>query len=671
MKQTVEPKNWIGVLEQQAKDYSDKVAFGYSAKGAELDHQITFSELAARAKSLAVVLRQHVEQGERALLLMPNGIDYVVGFFACVYAGVIAVPAYPPQHRRRDWGRLASITQDCQASLVLCSSGHEEKVNQWRDAQALTCAIVQVDSDKGDQADAWQSPDVDSHDVMFLQYSSGSTGAPKGVMLSHRNLLENTRLISERFDFNADCQCVSWLPMYHDMGMVGYVLTPILKGSFVCLLPPPLVIQSPFAWLQTISRYQEVISGGPNFIFDHCVDRINDEQKQSLDLSGWRTIPNGAEPILEQTLKRFDSAFASVGLSAEAMKPSYGMAEACLFVAAMTTEQSWKTLSSNTSGECVCSGELHPEMPIKIVDPASLQEVEPGEQGEILFKGNSVSAGYWGKPELNRQVFNLTVAGESGYFRSGDLGFVADGHLCINGRLKEMLIVNGVNHFPQDIEATVQGIDEDLTAHGGAAFSLPAVAGQPERVVLVQELSRHGLRRADLAELTTAIRQVVAQVHELSLSAVILISPASLPKTTSGKIQRLKCRDLYQDSALTIVHQWHKAVSQESVLPEVDMPLEPSAEDVVLWLQWWVAQRLSTAIDQVPADAELAALGLDSIDAMTLMHDLEQAMQTSIAQELMWSSPSLEAFAQAITAQQQTLMNSAKYEDESMLEGEI
>ncbi|WP_428240820.1 AMP-binding protein [Gynuella sp.] len=663
------PVDWIECLQNQAAGYGDKPCFEYSSDGVSVSGSITFAQLDQRARALAVQLRRQLDTGERAVLMMPNGIEYIVGFFACVYAGIVAVTAYPPQSRRRDWGRLSAVARDCQARQIICLDQHVGTVEEWLSSESLACEVTVVPA-QGDMAAAndWCRPAIQADDLMFLQYSSGSTGMPKGVMLSHANLLANARMIQQQLGFSAQRNCVSWLPMYHDMGFVGYVLTPLLSGATVRLLPPPLVVQSPYLWLKTISDCRAAISGGPNFIFDHCVSRINPAQRASLDLSCWEVIPNGAEPILATTLQRFEQAFAGTGLAAEAMKPSYGMAEACLFVSTTPAQERYRVWSGETA-QWVSSGRLHDGLDICIADPVTLEPQAEGEVGEICFRGTSVSRGYWAKDEINQQVFNQTIAAESGYFRTGDLGFIRDGYLYVSGRLKEMLIVRGNNYFPQDIEATVQAVDDDLTDHGGAVFAVQQ-SGQPEQLVLVQELTRQGSRRHDLEQLIHRIRQVVTESHDISLSTVVLISPASLAKTTSGKIQRLRSRELFLADQLKVIRQWQASALEEDEslveLPTLAAPVTAGA--IENWICHWAAQQTQLPLTSIDTGQPLSASGLDSVDAMTLSEALSQALPQDIDSELIWQSDTISALAQAVAA---ALAQPEPDQTEAMVEGEI
>ena len=701
--------NLIELLEHQVRSNGHKTCFTLLANGSDVAETISYAELSTRARAMAVELRALSDPGDRAMLLMPNGIDYIVGFFGCIYAGLIAVTAYAPQQRRRDWGRLSSILKDSDASLALCSAEHQDQVKAWLTECDQNCQQFVVGEERSESAEQWIMPNIHADSVAYLQYSSGSTGSPKGVMLGHGNLIHNTALIVQEFSITETTNVVTWLPMYHDMGFVGGVLAPMCAGTSVWLLLPPVVLQAPFLWLKAISDYKAVVSGGPNFIYEHCVARISEEQKQALDLSHWRFAANGAEPIHTATLEKFSQSFVECGLSENALKPCYGMAETCLFVTTTASDQPCRSIQLDKSalqkGKVVraktekiseqnlldkrvdvpSSGRLNDQMSVCIVDPDTKQELADDSVGEIWIRGGSVAQGYWNKPEVNAEVFNNEILSDSqttkdaadkkeGYLRSGDLGFIMDGWLYVSGRAKEVVIVNGRNLYPQDIEASVQAVDKDLAPHDGAVFQTT-----DNQVVLVQEVTRQGLRRKNYEDIILSIRQAVAEEFEISLSAVVLIKPVSLAKTTSGKIQRLKNRDLYEQGELNAVAQWQKDGEADSAIevkesnePELNLSDEGSISH---WMCYWIAKRLQVAIDDVNPEQKLAGTGLDSVDSMTLTHELSQRLNLELSAELIWQYPTTKALA-AYLVSTQSSSNSQEIdldanEEEYLLEGEI
>jgi len=695
--------NLIELLEHQVRSNGSKTCFTLLADGSDAAEVISYAQLSARARAIAVELRALSDPGDRAMLLMPNGIDYIVGFFGCIYAGLIAVTAYAPQQRRRDWGRLSSILTDSSAVVVLCSAGHEGQVDSWLLDGDKSCRQFVVGEENVTSADQWVMPNINADSVAYLQYSSGSTGSPKGVMLGHGNLIHNTALIVQEFSLTETSNVVTWLPMYHDMGFVGGVLAPMCAGTSVWLLLPPVVLQAPFLWLKAISDYKAVMSGGPNFIYEHCVARVSEEQKQELDLSHWRFAANGAEPIHAATLEKFNQSFAECGLSEDAIKPSYGMAETCLFVTATAYDKPYRSvlldklelqkgkvvsLKERNSSEqglldgavkVPSSGRLNDQMAICIVDTESKQLLADDRVGEVWIRGDSVAQGYWNKPDVSAEVFNneilfdqqvikATGCQKEGYLRTGDFGFVLDGWLYVSGRAKEVVIVNGRNHYPQDIEASVQAVDKDLAPHGGAVFETTN-----HKVVVVQEVTRQGMRRKDFEQIILSVRQAVAEVHEISLSAVVLIKPVSLAKTTSGKIQRLKTRDLYEHGALNSVAQWQMdseagtaIKEQESHEPELKSGDE---ESICHWMCYWIAQRLQVSIDDVNPEKKLAGTGLDSVDSMTLTHELSQRLNLDLSAELIWQYPTTKKLSAYLASTQSGFKSLEKSIDKGLDEG--
>lgn len=670
------PTNWIEVLEQQAHLRPNQLAFTESSTastsplgcepGQLLDKSISYSALSQRVKALAVELQRHSQFGDRVLMVMPAGIDYVIGFFACIYANVIAVTAYPPNSKKRDWARLSTIVRDCDPSIVLYHTSQQESVASWLSNNNDCAALpVAVDSLQLSEAKHWQQPSIDGNDIAYFQYSSGSTGNPKGVMLSHLNLLSNTRMMSAHYGIDGQDRLVNWLPLYHDMGLVGGVLMPLLVGAKTWILPSATVAQQPFKLLKLISDIKATATAGPNFIFDLAVSKISADEKKQLDLSSLKTFVNGAEPINAKTLVQFSQYFAEAGLAAESLKPSYGMAEACLMVTATSAQASFKVLSVDKNklslgkavaaegndglADMACSGELKPEVTVKIVHQGSRALLPDGYVGEIMIKGDCVSQGYWQKPELNQTVFNHVVDGQNGFMTTGDLGFIDNNQLYVSGRCKEMFIVNGRNHYPQDIESTLSAFSEHLYPHGGAVFEVPTDEFHSE-LILVQELTRKGFSLPNHQQIIEQVTALIAQVHELKLAAVILIKPMTLPKTSSGKIQRIGCRDAYLQGQLKTVASWHRPATDKT--PDQQMPpiYKNDSQSISQWILHWVAQRLNMPTAKLSPQQQLAQMGLDSIDAMSLTHELSQQLDLSLNVDLSWSYPSIQSLSDHLAA---------------------
>jgi len=518
---------------------------------------LTYRELDAIARSHAVRLQTLGVTGERALLLFPPGLDYLAAFFGCLYAKVIAVPLYPPK-LKRNLAKISAIAKDAGATVAIAPARHLENLEQLceqaPELKAMRWLSAEVLSDDGEK---WQQPPIHPDSVAYLQYTSGSTSTPKGVMVSHANVLYNLEYIHRGFEHDAESVAVTWLPPFHDMGLIDGLLKPLYLGIPSYFMPPAAFIQNPMCWLEAISRYKATHSGGPNFAYDLCASKISkilgDGQKM-LDLSSWRVAYNGAEPIHKETLERFTKAFEPCGFHADAFCPAYGMAETTLKIAtvrsgttptflpvdagALENNQIVEVVEGDRGARTLV-GCGFPEFGtlVAIVNPESLRQCQPQEVGEIWVAGETVARGYWNRPEETEKTFQAYVSdsSEGPFLRTGDLGFLRDGELFVTGRLKDLIIIRGRNLYPQDIERTAERSHPSLRQGAIAAFSVE-VAGE-EQLVIVQELqSRKAPNNAE--EIISAIRSRIAQEYEVQVYGVVLIKPGSIPKTTSGKIQR-------------------------------------------------------------------------------------------------------------------------------------
>jgi acyl-CoA synthetase (AMP-forming)/AMP-acid ligase II len=426
---------------------------------------------------------------------------------------------------------------------------------------SATTPWIATDDGAEDVSGAWRDPGIDGEALALLQYTSGSTGTPKGVMVSHHNLLANLAGMHDRFGYHAETRAVSWLPPYHDMGLIGGILQPLYTGAPMTLLSPLSFLQRPLRWLRAMSRFQATATGAPNFAYELCVRKIKFEQCEGIDLSRWEAAVNGAEPIRPSTMQRFEEAFGPCGFPREAFLPCYGLAEATLMVTGVSKSEGPVYASVDQAAlEChkvvpalpgdekarslVGCGHSLPHHSVLIVNPRSLTRCGPTEIGEIWVSGPSVAQGYWGRPKETAETFQayVTDTGAGPYLRTGDLGFMKGGELFVTGRLKEVIIIRGRNHYPHDIEHTVEASHWAVRPGGGAALGVE-LAGE-ERLVIVQELEyRSG--NVDRRDVIGAIRQAVAESHGLEVFDVVLVDPGIVPKTTSGKVQRLACRAAY------------------------------------------------------------------------------------------------------------------------------
>ncbi|HLF24977.1 MAG TPA: amino acid adenylation domain-containing protein [Anaerolineae bacterium] len=646
----------VELLRGRTLERPDQRVYTFLVDGETEEIHLTHAELDRQARAIASQLQISGFSGQRVLLLYPPGLDYIAAFFGCLYAGCVAVPAYPPR-LNRPAPRLQAIVSDSQAIAALTTATILASLESRFTHTPELANLRWITTDHLDPqlAESWQDFQPGLEQLAFFQYTSGSTAAPKGVMVTHGNLLHNLAQIQRCFEVTADSRGVSWLPPYHDMGLIGGLLQPLYAGAATVFLAPIAFLQQPFRWLQAITRYQATINGGPNFAYELCVAKISAEQRALLDLSHWEVAFTGAEPIRPATLNRFIETFAPCGFRPEMFYPCYGLAEATLIVsggakseapiarafrtdalernqviAAPTHDAGSRTLVS-------CGRNLLGQR-IAIVDPNTLKPCSPDQIGEIWVSGPSVAQGYWHRTEDTEATFRAALAdsGDGPFLRTGDLGFLDDGELFVTGRLKDLIIIRGRNHYPQDIELTVEQSHPSLVLASGAAFSVD-VNGE-ERLVVVQEVERHFKPHA-VDGAASAIRQAVADQHELQVYAVVLIRIGTIPKTSSGKIQRRACRAEYLAGSLNVIGG---SVLDESAIAtaEIDQ-LQPTREELFaaapevrrsrleIYLQAEIARVLKVAPAGIDPQRPLTSLGLDSLMAVELQHRLESGLGIS------------------------------------------
>jgi acyl-CoA synthetase (AMP-forming)/AMP-acid ligase II len=550
-----ECQTYVDLLSLRAAMQPDRLAYRFLDERGRETATLTYGDLDRRAMAIAAHLQARSLHHERVLLLFPSGLDFVSAFFGCLYAGAIAVPAYPPKPGPIQ-ERLDAISHDCGARALLTTQSQLPSLATVPALQHLLPLAVEalIEEPSG----GWRSPGVHRESIAFLQYTSGSTAAPKGVVVSHHNLLENQKLIQASFEHDEESVGVGWLPLFHDLGLIGNMLQPVFAGFPVTLMSPMTFLKYPHRWLEAIARYGATTSGGPNFAFDYCVRKVTPEQRQALDLSTWSVAFTGAEPIQADTLHRFADAFGPCGFRREAFHPCYGLAEATLLVSTKARLEPVSVRDFEDGGRrrpVVANGCTWFDQEVRIVDPETGRELPEGAPGEIWVRGPNVCQGYWNRPEGSRETFEaFTDTGDGPFLRTGDVGTWLDGSLYIRGRLKDLIIVRGRNHFPQDLERTVEATDALVRTGGCAAFGLE-VAGQ-ERVVVVAELDRRSPpEAAEAARLVEAVRAAVLEAHDLALHDLVFIAPGAMPKTSSGKIQRRQCRDDYLEGRLKPLSQ--------------------------------------------------------------------------------------------------------------------
>ncbi|SPY62516.1 peptide synthase [Pseudomonas aeruginosa] len=555
------PTTLVQALRRRAVQEPERLALRFLAEDDGEGVVLSYRDLDLRARSIAAALQAHAQLGDRAVLLFPSGPDYVAAFFGCLYAGVIAVPAYPPESaRRHHQERLLSIIADAEPRLVLTTADLREPLLQMNAQLSAANApqLLCVDQLDPAVAEAWDEPQVRPEHIAFLQYTSGSTALPKGVQVSHGNLVANEVLIRRGFGIGADDVIVSWLPLYHDMGLIGGLLQPIFSGVPCVLMSPRYFLERPVRWLEAISQYGGTVSGGPDFAYRLCSERVAESALERLDLSGWRVAFSGSEPIRQDSLERFAEKFAASRFEASSFFACYGLAEATLFVTGGQRGQGipalavdGEALARNRIAEgagsvLMCCGRSQPEHAVLIVDAASGEVLGDDNVGEIWAAGPSIAHGYWRNPEASAKTF-VERDGRT-WLRTGDLGFLRDGELFVTGRLKDMLIVRGHNLYPQDIERTVES--EVPSARKGRVAAFAVTVDGEEGIGIAAEIGRGVQKSVPAQELIDSIRQAVAEAYQEAPKVVALLNPGALPKTSSGKLQRSACRLRLEDGSL-------------------------------------------------------------------------------------------------------------------------
>ncbi len=617
-------------------DYSDESA-----------RELSRAQLEQQACTAGAWLEERGLRGKHILLLYPPGLDFISALFGCFFAGAVAVPAQPPPRTRRPGAdsRFLAIARDCGAAAVLTTPAL---------SQAVAGVLQHIPIHSGGfgmPATDWQPYPAELNDPALLQYTSGSTGSPRGVMLSHGNLWHNQAMIQEAFDTGPSSVFVSWLPPYHDMGLIGSLMHPIYAGGQCYLFAPGAFMRRPFRWLECVSRFRATISGGPNFAFDLCTRRITEQERELLDLSSWRIAFNGAEPVRQETLQRFAARFGERGFEASAFYPCYGLAEATLFVSGRGASspplsvrldrallERGKICEANgderPSAEVVGCGRLSSTPHVAIVDPESGERFGENQVGEICVAGPSVAKGYWNKPEETQAVF----AAAGGLLRTGDLGFIRSGELFVTGRIKDLIIVQGRNLYPQDLERAAEASDSRLRPGGGAAFSIEA--GGEEQVVILHEVIAR-CAPEEYAAVLRAMRRSVEAEFEVPLYSVALLAPGALPRTSSGKVRRQACRAAFLSNALPALVRFQR-----------NKPADPAplaAEEMEKWMAERVASLLHIPAESVRPEDSFDCYGLDSGDAVALSLELESRTGRVVSPAMLYENPTIAALARRLS----------------------
>lgn len=651
------------LISEYAAAHPSRSALIFLETGDERSVELSYQSLHRRAMAVAAELANRGLCGERVLLLLPSGLEYVVSFLGCLYAGVIAVPAYPP---RNNWHaeRISVIVRDTGAYAMLTLSsladGMRERLAIGGDAAESVIAIDQVDY----QQPGFINDQVEADSIAYLQYTSGSTGDPKGVMVRHGDLLGNCALYSNALGVGQGETTVSWLPIFHDMGLVQGIIMPLTLGGTAVFMPPAAMVQKPVRWLRAISRFRATFSGGPNFGYALCVSKVSPEEVATLDLLCWRAAVNAAEPISLLTMRRFAEKFAACGLQPGALVGAFGLAEATLGITAGKGGEGAPVLWLDKQalerdkvviGEAeqaghqpfVSSGVVAGDFDLCIVNPASGVACDAGQVGEIWASGGSVCAGYWNKGPETNEIFGATLPDHPGrcYLRTGDLGFIHDGQLYVTGRLKDLIIIRGANHYPQDIEHTAENAHPALRKGGwGAAFTLDDTAEAPQLMV-VQEVERTARKKIDVNEVGLAVARAVTEQHGIDVDIVVLLEPAALTKTSSGKIQRKLCRRLFLTGELGGIGQWQRTQADSASRTERTASVEIDQSALESLIRDGVARMSALPASQIPSDQPFSALGLNSMKVVELIAELGESLDLTLAPTIAFEYPTIARLA--------------------------
>ncbi|WP_445374997.1 aminotransferase class I/II-fold pyridoxal phosphate-dependent enzyme [Photorhabdus tasmaniensis] len=618
------------MIEKRASETAGELIFKFLCDGESEKEQLSWKDLHQGQKSIAYYLQQYCQPGERVIIMLPSGLLFVQTMAACLYSSVVAVPVNHSRPNGKGWDTMIKIIMNSDAKLIITSSEQIEKIKQaLAKVNSLNNVIVICPEDLINAKES--APYRTGSNLALLQYTSGSTGDPKGVMVSHENLMSNLESIKNRFSCSQEGCGVIWLPPYHDMGLLGGILQPLYSGIPVVLMPPTSVIQQPIRWLKAISKYKATISGGPNFIYEQSVERISNKDLEVIDLSSWKNAFCGAEPVRADVIQRFYDRFSPYGFNKEAIYPCYGLAESTLYVSGPVTNSSGmkvenfnsKALSegnvikankADDNAVLISHGKPDENHEIIICNPDTSEILPEGKVGEIWVKGPSVTYGYWSNEIATDNTFNQYTSDNKGpYLRSGDLGFLFDDELYISGRIKDLIIIRGKNHYPQDIENTSHMTDPSLISGGSIAFS------DDKGVVVIQEVKRIEINKINTQEIIKKIRVNVTNHHEVSVSKVILIKPGGILKTSSGKVRRKAMQEMFNSGKLIAIDEWHT----QSANSDKKNNNEDSHSSVIRnWFDHWLMRETGETLADIKSEEfRLEHLPIDSLQKATLLAD--------------------------------------------------
>ncbi len=633
--------NLIELLEKRANERPSKPVYIFLEDGVREKQRITFKELSDNAKTIASVLQAKGNKGDRVLLIFPNGVDFIVALFGVFYAGMTGVPVYAPRKNRNN-SRFESVVGDCGADIIFTNQQiFRDLEKNFIDEPYLSDKEFLIFDNISKNDTKWINPGIADEDLAILQYTSGSTGTPNGVMVSHQNIIHNSEIINQGFGHNDHSMGTNWLPNFHDMGLIGALLQPVYMGFCNVIIPPGEFIRNPGNWLKAITKYKTTTAGGPNFTFEYCIDKISEEEINEIDLSSLKVLFCGAEPIHNKTLKSFADHFKSSNFIENQFYPCYGLAEYALMVTGgkISEKPIYLEADSNKlevgiieaasdtdeSTTLVACGYPWLGTTVAIVNPETKKYSKVKEIGEIWVKGKSKTQGYWNNPKETEYTFNAFIQdnNDGPYLRTGDLGFVHGGQLYVTGRIKDLIIIRGLNHYPHDIEKSAEASHEALQPNASAAFSI--IAANEERLVLVHEIRRTHLRDFNAEDIYDAIRLAISDEHQILPYTILLIRTGSIPKTSSGKIQRLASKKAFRNNDLIIIDQWIMNLQENVPLGLKDY----SHSELKKWLTNWLASKKNLDTTSIDPDKPIASYGLDSIMAINLEKDVNETFGIS------------------------------------------
>jgi acyl-CoA synthetase (AMP-forming)/AMP-acid ligase II len=669
------PLSVADAIRQWADKVPAKTAFRFIKDDGSHD-AVGYEELHHWALAISSALRREYEPGARAILMFPHGLDFIAAFLGCLYSGIVAVPVCSPRPNRPST-QVTGIIRNCQPRLVLSAGDFVQKREKiFRQIPELVSLDwMQVDVHRNETSVGDRGDHCNDDALALLQYTSGSTGSPKGVMVTHSNLAHNSALIRMAFALVPETRGVFWLPHYHDMGLIGSIIGTLYCGGSSVLMSPLALVRRPMAWMEAITQTRATITGGPDFSYAMCADRISPSQRSRIDLSSLEVAFSGAEPVRYETMEKFSEAFASCGFRREIFTPCYGLAEATLLVSsrlesmdtawldvdAAALERNTASVSGRASGNrrIVSCGRPLPGQEVRIVDPGTCRDCADGDVGEIWVHGASIAHGYWNNPEATQATFFERTGdadGRATFLRTGDLGFLHAGELYVTGRFKDLIIVRGRNLYPQDIECTARSSCSGSNGAAAAAFSLE-VNGR-EELVLVLEIERY-TREEQYAPLVQAVRQSVGAEHEVAVHAVLLVRTGAIPRTSSGKLRRSTCREHYLAGALETLYAWVGDGEEGAVAAgftgagsETPASDAPGEAEIAAWLTSRIAELTSLPPGDISPGVPFASFGLSSLQGVMLAEQLQTFVGREIPATWIYNYPTITELARRIGVQE-------------------